>query len=153
MTRVYRLTEFGIREILLVECEILFYGIRNTAWGIPTLGIRNPSSTSQESGIQYLESGIHGMESRIQNGLLSPYVERSVSKMWISWIFIRKGVGLILELSNTITSVDLLVQFYPWFNFYLTMNLNQGQCSAAVNPVKQSFMNSYSWWWWWWWWW
>ena len=31
MTRVYRLTEFGIREILLVECEILFYGIRNTA--------------------------------------------------------------------------------------------------------------------------
>ena len=53
--------------------------------------------------------------------------------MWISWIFIRKGVGLILELSNTITSVDLLVQFYPWFNFYLT-----------VNPVKQSFMNSYS---------
>ena len=84
------------------------------------------------------------MESRVQNGLLSPYVERSVSKMWISWIFIRKGVGLILELSNTITSVDLLVQFYPWFNFYLTMNLNQGQCSAAVNPVKQSFMNSYS---------
>ena len=84
------------------------------------------------------------MESRIQNGLLSSYVERSVSKMWISWIFIRKGVGLILELSNTITSVDVLVQFYPWFNFYLTMNLNQGQCSAAVNPVKQSFMNSYS---------
>ena len=65
------------------------------------------------------------MESRIQNGLLFPYVERSASKMCISWIFIRKGVGLILELSNTITSVDVLVQFYPWFNFYLTINLNE----------------------------
>ena len=72
------------------------------------------------------------MESTIQNGLLSPYVERSVSTMCISWIFIRKGVGLILELRKTITSVDFLVQFYPWFNFYLTMNLNQGSCSAAV---------------------
>ena len=95
-----------------------------------------------ESGIQLeesqpLESGIQvplakNPESRIQNGLLSPYVERSVSKMCISWIFIRKGVGLILELRKTITSVDFLVQFYPWFNFYLTMNLNQGSCSAAL---------------------
>ena len=59
-------------------------------------------------------------------------MERSVSTMCISWIFIRKGVGLILELRKTITSVDFLVQFYPWFNFYLTMNLNQGSCSAAL---------------------
>ena len=66
------------------------------------------------------------MESRIQNGLLSLYVERIVCTMCISWIFIRKGVGLILELRNTITSVDVLVQFYPWFSFYLIMNLDQG---------------------------
>ena len=34
--------------------------------GIPqTIGIRNPSSSDNESRIQYLESGIHGLESRI----------------------------------------------------------------------------------------
>ena len=33
------------------------------------IGIQNPSSTDKESKIQYLESGIHGMESRIQDCL------------------------------------------------------------------------------------
>ena len=32
------------------------------------IGVRNPSSTNdEESGIQYLESGIHSVESRIQD--------------------------------------------------------------------------------------
>ena len=36
--------------------------------GIPlTIGIQDLSSTDQESGIQYLESEIHGVESRIQD--------------------------------------------------------------------------------------
>ena len=34
---------------------------------ILTIGIRNPSSTDKESEIWYLESGIHGVESRIQD--------------------------------------------------------------------------------------
>ena len=34
---------------------------------ILTIGIRNPSSTDKESEIWYLESGIHGEESRIQD--------------------------------------------------------------------------------------
>ena len=34
---------------------------------ILTIGIRNPSSTDKESEICYLESGIHGVESRIQD--------------------------------------------------------------------------------------
>ena len=34
---------------------------------ILTIGIRNPSSTDKESGIWYLESGIQGVESRIQD--------------------------------------------------------------------------------------
>ena len=43
--------------------------------GIPlTIEIRNPSSTDKESEIQYLESGIHGVESRIQSCLGFPYV-------------------------------------------------------------------------------
>ena len=35
----------------------------------PMIGIWNPSSTDKESKIQYLESGIHGVESRIQDCL------------------------------------------------------------------------------------
>ena len=34
---------------------------------ILTIGIGNPSSTDKESEICYLESGIHGVESRIQD--------------------------------------------------------------------------------------
>ena len=55
----------GIREILLVESEIR--KLRSGKSGILCIGIRNPtydwnpSSTDKESGIQYLESGIHGV--------------------------------------------------------------------------------------------
>ena len=43
-------------------------GIQLKESGIPlTIGVRNPSATDKEStGIQYLESGIHGVESRVQ---------------------------------------------------------------------------------------
>ena len=50
---------------LVVDSGILGFGIQNTAQGIrnPTaIGIQNPSSTDGE-GIQYLESGIHGVKS------------------------------------------------------------------------------------------
>ena len=42
--------------------------------GIPlNIELRNPRSTGKESGIQYLESGIHGVEPRMQDGLGFPY--------------------------------------------------------------------------------
>ena len=42
------------------------YGSRKT--GIPLMiGIGNPSSTDKGSGIQHLETGIQGVESRIQD--------------------------------------------------------------------------------------
>ena len=47
-----------------MESGILGFGIRNVAQGI-----RNPSSTDKEFGIQWLESGIHGVEFRIQHCL------------------------------------------------------------------------------------
>ena len=54
-------------EILLLES-----GIQLKEFGILlTIGIRNPRSTEKESG--YLESGIHGVESRIQECLGFPY--------------------------------------------------------------------------------
>ena len=57
---------FGIRKIFA-------FGIRNTAQGIrnPTNDWNSdPSSTDKESWIQYLVSGIQGVESRITKGLL-----------------------------------------------------------------------------------
>ena len=39
-----------------------------------TIGIRDPSFTDKESGIQYLESGIHGEESLIQDCFGFPYI-------------------------------------------------------------------------------
>ena len=54
-----------IVKFLLVESGILL-----------RIGIQNPSSSDKESGIQYLESGIHGVESRIQDCLRFLYVGR-----------------------------------------------------------------------------
>ena len=79
-----------IGEILLVESRSLGFGIGNTAHGI-----RNPTYA-----IQYLESGIQGVESRIQDCLGFPYVGRAVSR----GEFLRTGNKYVLkfqELSNS----------------------------------------------------
>ena len=50
-------------------------GIQLKKSGIPlTIEIRNPSSTNKESEIYCLESGIHSVESRIQDCLAFPYI-------------------------------------------------------------------------------
>ena len=65
----------------MFACGILGFGIRNTAQGIRIshlrIGIRDPSSFDKESGIQYLESRIPGVESRIQDCLGFPYKRRT----------------------------------------------------------------------------
>ena len=64
-------------KISLVESRILGFGIWNTAQGI-----RNPTNDQvplAKTGIQYLESGIHGVESRIQDCLGFPYMEQLVT--------------------------------------------------------------------------
>ena len=43
---------------------------------LSTIEIRNPSPTEKESRIDYLESGIHGVEPRIQTCLGFPYIGR-----------------------------------------------------------------------------
>ena len=74
------LVESRIRNIFLAESGILGPRIRNTVQEIPmplTIGIEIPSSTGKELGIRYLESGVSGVESRIQK---------------LSWVsFYRKG--------------------------------------------------------------
>ena len=69
----------GIRQIFLVESEILRFGIRNT-----DQGMRNPPNDwtpeslpltkNPESRIQCLEFRIHGVKSRIQDCLRNPRV-------------------------------------------------------------------------------
>ena len=52
------------------ESWALESGIQLKESGIPlTIEIRNQSSTDKESGIQYFESEMHGVESRIQDCL------------------------------------------------------------------------------------
>ena len=71
-----------IREIALVEFEILGFGIRIQLKesGIPLrIGIQSPNFTDKESGIQFLESGIHDVESRIQDCPGFPHMGRSIT--------------------------------------------------------------------------
>ena len=73
-TRKFLFVETGIREVLSGFRKPRLWNPEHT-WelkesGIPiTIKIRNPSSTDKETGFQYLESKIHGVESRIQNCL------------------------------------------------------------------------------------
>ena len=68
------------RKILRIESEMLDFGIRNTAQGI-----RNPTSKLEstiqvlltKTGIEYLESGIHSVESTIQDCLGFPHMDRN----------------------------------------------------------------------------
>ena len=76
----FLLVECGDPAIFLVESGILGFGIRNTFQGN-----RNPSSTDEESGIQYLDSriqhmtsGIHRVDSRIQGCLGFSYMTRTI---------------------------------------------------------------------------
>ena len=60
-----------------LESRTLESGIQLKESGIlSTIEIRNPSPTEKESRIEYLESGIHGVESRIQTCLGFPYIGR-----------------------------------------------------------------------------
>ena len=73
-------------KFLLVESGILGFGIRNTAQGI-----RNPTKDwnpiqgssrknwNQVPGIRCLESGIHGLESRIQDCFGFPNMRRKAA--------------------------------------------------------------------------
>ena len=56
------------------ESGILGFGIRNRAQGN-----RLPFSTAKGSGLQYLESGIHSVESRMLGCLGLPYMGRIVN--------------------------------------------------------------------------
>ena len=61
-------------------------GIQLKKSGIPiTIEIRNPSPTNKESEIYCLESGIHSVESRIQDCLGFPYIMWHTSRNELYW--------------------------------------------------------------------
>ena len=74
-TGKFLFVQTGIREVFLVDSGNPRLWNPEHTWelkesGIPiTIKIRNPNSTDKETGFQYLESKIHGVESRIQNCL------------------------------------------------------------------------------------
>ena len=75
------------RKFLFVESEILGFGKRNTAQGIRNplmiaIGNPLPTSTDKESGIQFLESGIQGVESRISDCLGFHYLRRFMNDFY-----------------------------------------------------------------------
>ena len=73
----------GIQEFFIVESRVLGFCIRNPAPEMRvslTIGIRNPSSNDRKSGIQYLQSRIHSLESRIQDCLGLIYIGRHGNK-------------------------------------------------------------------------
>ena len=55
--------------------------LKHTQKNLESSPFGNPESTELESGIQYLESGIHSVESRIQDSPGFPYMGRSISKL------------------------------------------------------------------------
>ena len=61
-------------EYIILGFEI----VQNTAQGIRIPHNWNLSSTDKESRIQYLGSGIHGVESRIQDCLGFTYMRQSL---------------------------------------------------------------------------
>ena len=71
-----------------MESGILFFGIRNTAQGDknPTNDWNPEFKSLTKSGIQYLESGIHGEESRIEDCRGFTYMGWSRTESFLSKI-------------------------------------------------------------------
>ena len=85
------------RKILLLESEMLGFGIRNTGQGV-----RSPSNDwnpESKTGIKYLKSGIHGVEARIQDCLA-----------WINRVEIR--------LLDSLNSIQVLQCMYCLLTTY-----------------------------------
>ena len=121
--------------VLLVESgyESPEYSSRNLQ-PLPAVGIWNVSSTDKESGIQYLESGIHGVESRIQDCLGFPYSLHGArnSSKWLLGIF-QDGELLVARFLILSTFLD-----GSWVKFpTLGMSCRcQNPYSCALQEVK-----------------
>ena len=97
------------RKFLFVESGILntAQGIRNPLM-IAIAGIHSTTSTDTESGILYLESGIHGVESRIPDCLRFHYYlgqfMNDILQIWT--IFLLESFTLIkIQISTTFVRV------------------------------------------------
>ena len=72
------LTTFFKRARFQHEKEMRRKALKHTPKNLESSPFGNPESTELESGIQYLESGIHSVKSRIQDSPGFPYMGRQV---------------------------------------------------------------------------
>ena len=72
----------------------------------------NPESTVLESGIQYPESGIHSMESRIQDCPGFPYMGQLSSRVE-AWLEVKKNIAALVALltNKSRRALDMAVSF------------------------------------------
>ena len=116
------------RKILRIESEMLDFGIRNAAQGI-----RNPTSKLEsriqvlltKTGIEYLESGIHSVESTIQDCLGFPHMGRNFTSQaasinpWISHIQVKNEDDCVVwgMLCSLLKFKFICYEIYPEFSF------------------------------------
>ena len=100
------------------------------------IGIRNPRSSDKESGIQYLKSRIHGVESRIQDFLGFPFIGRKIFvacllpfhlkfQIWLVWIrawWLWNGIKLSFKSSEIeYFCIDYFLAVAPFVQFSYVM--------------------------------
>ena len=96
----------------------------------------NPESTVLESGNQYTESGIHSMESRIQDCPGFPYMGRVT---WsIFWLFIKSWIVWFVRFWQGLNTMNLFFSF-KFNESLLALNHNDNLFSSAFSIlVRQS---------------
>jgi len=132
--------------------EIFAFGIRNPAQGINNLAKkRNPESRPWN-----LESGMPGVESRLQDSLKLHYMGRlaphSWSQLWIFWINLGfwGTAHLPLSYANINTYFSLRAKWWlrggvgvhfsinlNWSNFYIIQNLHIDYCLGQTRYEKE----------------
>ena len=129
------------------ESSVLESGIQIKESGIPiTIGIQNSTVLQKNTGIQYLESAIHSVESRIQDCAgLFPYMGWRISiynyihteiyslksydvNFLITWIFEPQALSSTNYFSMSILRGSVTVAEIILFS------LRRGKCGAALSP-------------------
>ena len=101
------------RKILRIESEMLDFGIRNTTSKLES----RIQVLLTKTGIEYLESGIHSVESTIQDCLGFP--QAAPVNPWISHIQVKNEVDCVVwgMLCSLFKFKFICQEIYPEFSF------------------------------------
>lgn len=139
------------KKVLLEESEIWSFawtwnGIQLKKNGISlTIGFWNPSSTDEKFNIQYLESGIHYVESRIlESSTGIPDPQRGIQN-WSGWIGCLSPFLLLLLFPPWDIWPRSSFRFGDWILAHLTGmtgKLLAVSFKKKSNPHRESFTSS-----------